>query len=198
MDGKMVNELVSRLRSGYRPTDSEISDWNVAQNIDGLRRQVMESDLAWIMPAIAEDDGPRAAFYLALLQPLAAKAEVRDLLTRRFETASPYLKSQLIWRLLDDADLPAAVHETLFQFVMSDWQSFQGSSVAFLGSPSEILAAALGRLADCLASKRWIYLCCLPQYAADQRAVKGLLIVASGSADALMARVARALLDRFF
>lgn len=38
----------------------------------------------------------------------------------------------------------------------------------------------------------------VPQYAAYQQAVKGLLVVASDSADAFTAEVARALLERFF
>ena len=198
MNDNTATDQVSRLRGGYRPTEAELSAWNVASVMDGLRHEISESDLPWIMPAIAEDDGSRAAFHLALLQPLATRPDVRDVLVRRFGTASPYLKSQLLWRLLDDADLSGAIHEDLFQFVLSDWESFQSSSVSFLGSPSEILAAALGRLAECIPSKRWIYLCCLPQYAADQRPVKGLLSVASGSADAFTSRVAVALLARFF
>ena len=197
-DANGVNERFTLLREGYVPTEAEASAWNVAGTIDAMRHLVTEPDAAWLLPAVAGNDGPRAALYLALLQPLATKPEVRDLLTRRFETASPYLKSQLFWRLLDDKDLPVAVHETLFRFVLSDWREFQEASVSFLGSPSGIINGALGRLAECIPSKRWAYLCCLPGYATDQRAVKGLLTVAAGSADAFTATVARSLLERFF
>jgi len=198
MDNNTANDQMNRLRSGYRPTEAEALAWNVAENIHLLRSEITAADLKWIMPEITADDGPRAAFYLAMLQPLAARAEVSEFLAQRFETASPYLKAQLLWRLLDDAALPPAVHEMLFTFVMSDFGPFQDACVAYLGSPSEILAATLRRLAECPATKRWIYFCCLPQYAADQLAVKGLLTVAAGSADAFTARVARTLLDRFF
>lgn len=189
--------LVARLRGGYRPTDEEVAVWNVAGTIDTLRNQITEADLAWISPLIRDDEGPRAAFYLALLKPLATNAGIRALLTQRFETASPYLKTQLLWRLLDDPDLPHAMHRTLFDFVTSEWDTFQGC-VSYLGPPSEAIHAALRRLADCPDTKRWIYLCCLPQYAADQSAVKGLLNIASGSADTFTAEVSRVLLERFF
>ena len=191
------HRLVARLRGGYRPTDEEVAFWNVAETIDTLRSQVTEADLAWITPPISEDDGPRAEFYLALLKPLATNTGIRALLTQRFETASPYLKMQLLWRLLDDPDLPRATHRTLFDFVTSEWDTFQGC-VSYLGTPSEVIQAALRRLAECPETKRWIYLCCMPQYATDQRAVKGLLKVASGSADAFTADVSRVLLERFF
>jgi len=106
MDNNTTSDQMNRLRSGYRPTDAEVTAWNVAQNIDGLRRQITDTDLSWIMPAIAADEGASAAFHLALLQPLAAKPEVSKFLAQRFETAGPYLKSQLLWRLLDDNSAP--------------------------------------------------------------------------------------------
>src|SRR5947209_18594729 len=92
MDGTTITSQLSRLRSGYEPTDAEVCAWNVAQNIDGLRKEVADTDLSWIMPVVSGDDEPRAAFYLALLQPLAAKTEVSEYLARRFETAGFYLK----------------------------------------------------------------------------------------------------------
>ncbi len=94
-DASGVNERFTRLRDGYAPTEAEASAWNVAETIDAMRRLVTEPDAAWLLPAVAGNDGPHAAFYLALLQPLAARPDVRDALTRRFEAASPYLKSRL-------------------------------------------------------------------------------------------------------
>jgi hypothetical protein len=61
-NGNIVSGQIEKLRGGYRPTEAEASAWNVPPNIDALRRQITESDLAWLMPAITDDDGPRAAF----------------------------------------------------------------------------------------------------------------------------------------
>ena len=191
-------DVLDRLRGGYRPTEAEAGQWNMASTVDRLRRQLGEPDLKWILPVIAETDGTTAAFYLALLQPFATKGDVRNLLARRFETAGPYLKSQLLWRLLDDPDLPAAMHETLFRFVMADFNGFQSATVGYFGSPAGILPAALRRMADGPPSKRWIYLCCLPQYADDQYAVKGLLAIGADSAERFTAQVARTLMEQFF
>jgi hypothetical protein len=198
VDDIAVRDMVERLRGGYRPSEDEASDWNVAVTMHGLRHQVGEPDLRWILPLVAEEDGPRAAFYLALLQPFSTRDDVRQLLSQRFETTSPYLKSQLLWRLLDDPDLPHATQARLFEFVMSDFAFFQKACVEYLGTPAAILPAALGRIADCPPTKRWIYLCCLPQYAEDQHAVAGLLTIAAGSADGFTALVARTLIGRFF
>ena len=190
--------VLNRLRSGYRPTEAEAGGWNTASTLDGLRRELGEPDLNWILPMVTETDGAMAAFYLALLQPFATKESVRSILAHRFETAGPYLKSQLLWRLLDDPDLPVAMHENLFRFVMADFMSFQNASAAYLGNPADILPAALGRIADGPPSKRWIYLCLLPQYAENQHAVKGLLAVAADSADTFTAQVARTLMEQVF
>ena len=198
MDNNTTNDQMNRLRSGYRPTEAEALAWNVAENIHRLRSGITAADLRWIFPPIEEDEGPCASFFTALLQPLTTEAEVRSFLARRFETAGPYLKAQLLWRLLDDAALPAATHESLFSFVLSDWDFFQNSCVSYLGSASEIIEAALGRIADCPVGKRGIYLCCLPKYADDQRAVKGILTIAVSSTDAFTGKVARTLMERFF
>jgi hypothetical protein len=159
VDDNTISRQMSRLRSGYYPTEAEALAWNTAENTHLLRSEITEADLEWIVPRIQEDEGPRASFYSALLQPLATNPEVRKFLSQRFETASPYLKAQLLWRLLDDAALPNATHIKLFEFVISDWELFQSSCVAYLGNPSVIVQAALGRLAECPASRRWIYLC---------------------------------------
>jgi hypothetical protein len=193
-----MSDQISRLRNGYRPNDDELSTWNVAENIQVLRDQITDADLEWIIPPIREGEGLGTAFYSALLQPLSTNPQVSSFLAARFETAGPYLKAQLLWRLLDDAALSSLTHTRLFEFVMSDWNFFQKSCVAFLGSPSEMLQATLRRMADCPASKRWIYLCCLPQYADDQHAVRGLLTLASDSGAAFTADVARTLIGRFF
>ncbi len=58
------------------------------------------------------------------LKPLATNTGVRALLTEKFETASPHLKTQLLWRLLNDPDLPHATHRNLFDFVTSEWDTF--------------------------------------------------------------------------
>jgi hypothetical protein len=197
-EGTSADNLMNRLRSGYLPTEAEATAWNVEQTVHGLRGQITQSDLSWIMPSIAKGDDSRTAFYLALLQPLGAEPEVRAFLTERFESASPYLKAQLLWRLLDDAALSEAAHAMLFAFVMSNWELFQASCVAYLGDGRQILQAVLRRFGECPASKRWVYLCCLPGYADDQQAVKGLLTITAASADAFMAKVADSLLERFF
>ncbi|MBN9659209.1 MAG: hypothetical protein J0H49_13570 [Acidobacteria bacterium] len=149
------------------------------------------------MPNIELQEGVRAAFYLALVKPFAISSEVRSLLARRFDSASPSLRTELLWRLLDDPSLPLATHQRLFDFVKDHWDSFQGC-LSYLGTPEEIVLSVLRRIAECPESKRWIYLCCLPQYAADPIAAKGILVLASASSDPFMAVVANSLLKRFW
>lgn len=198
-DENTMNGLISRLRSGYRPTETEAIAWNVADTVHVLRSEITEADLRWIIPPPSRMRRVRSLRFMPrFLQPFATNPEVRHFLAQRFETAGPYLKAQLLWRLLDDAALPSAVQNKLFEFVISDWSFFQNACVAYLGSPSEILQAALGRLADCPTTKRWIYLCCLPQYADDQHAVKGVLTIAVNSTETFTAHVAHTLMDRFF
>jgi hypothetical protein len=199
IDKDATHSQLNLLRSGYRPSDSEATSWNVAHSIDPLRSQIVDEDLAWIFPAITESRGVQAAFYIALLKPLATKSSVREFLVQRFETSDSYLKSQLLWRIADDPALPVSIHDALFAFVMSNWSLFQDSCVVgYLGNPSQVLQAALGRLADCPVTKQWLYLCCLPQYADDQLAVRGVLNIAASSTQEFTANVARALVHRFF
>jgi hypothetical protein len=189
--------LVARLRGGYEPTDAELSAWTVADTIDILRGDITEADLTWIAARIADERGARGAFFLALSKPLATKPEIKSLLASRFETADARLRTELLWRLLDDPGLPDETHRRLFEFVTSEWDAFK-VSLPYLGAPSQILEAALRRIAECPRGKRWIYLCCLPEYAADQQAVTGLLALACTSDDGFLAHVARVLMERFY
>lgn len=91
-DANGVNERFAWLRDGYAPTEAEASAWNVAGTIDAMRHPVTGEDAAWLLPAIAGNDGPRAALYLALLQPLAARPDVRCL---------PVFPCRRIWRAQD-------------------------------------------------------------------------------------------------
>ena len=79
MSGKNVtSSQLELLRTGYRPTDSEATSWNAARYLDPIRSQIVDDDLEWILPAIEDSRDVRAAFFIALLKPLATKRPVSN------------------------------------------------------------------------------------------------------------------------
>jgi hypothetical protein len=110
------------------------------------------------------------------------------------------MQSHLLWRILDDPDLPAEWHQRLFDFVLGEWATFQAVSAKFLGPREELVVRTLERYADPAfpESKKWAYLCRVPRASADPKAERALLLVGMMSPHAFTRFVAEQLMNRFF
>lgn len=173
-----ARSILEGLRSGHMPTESEASDWNSTPVIDNLRALIGAADLLWILPVLESSQDNRAGLYASLLARHAEKPEIQDALRESWELSSPYLKSVLLWRLVDDPNLPGEWHSKLFDFVLSEWEVFQKHVLKFFGGTEElVIAMSLERLHSPFTpeSKKWAYLCCAAGLRAFPTAVVAII-----------------------
>ena len=83
---------------------------------------------------------------------------------------------------------------------MDEWGTFSKVVLNFFGTPEQVLLYVGRRIADPLVPKRkkWAYLCCLPQIAANQSAAKDVILKSQSDPDPFVREVAEKLLKRFF
>lgn len=109
------------------------------------------------------------------------------------------MRTQLLWRILDDPTLPMEWHNRLFQFVLAEWDTFQASSVKFLGPSHElVIIRALERYGDPSfpTEKKWAYLCSGAGATSYAKAARALLAIGQQCTDPFIRNVANTLLAR--
>lgn len=192
--------VVSYLRSGHHPKDEDSDKLNQVPLIDALRSRIITDDLTWITEVVAAESGSLAAFYLSLIKNFDTRSDIRDMLRHRWKTATPYLRAHLMWRILDDPQLPDEWHRTIFDFVIAEWETFSEVVRMFLGGPKDVIPNVLRRLGDASypESKKWINFCRLPEIAEDQEAAKALVSLGRLMPDPFCREVAEVLQQRFF
>jgi hypothetical protein len=186
-------DFLGRGRSGYKFGLDEADQYNSTPFMLAVRPRVQESDLGWIFARLAEVSDARAGLYVGLLSKWVTTERVRTFLKSHWEIASPYVRSQLLWRMLDDPELSPEWHTTLFEFVLAEWEEFQTASRKFLGTAHElVLSRALERYADSAwpASKKWAYLCSALGASDYPGALKLVLRLGELSGDQFQAEVA--------
>ncbi|MFN3650355.1 MAG: hypothetical protein ACK47B_12330 [Armatimonadota bacterium] len=200
--GFVAEAVLASLRRGNRPSEEEADYLNRLPFIDVARDHVTDSDLQWLLEVINQESGPFAALCLSLLQKYSCRREVQDALRARWENAGPCLKAHLLWRLLDDPSLQWQWHKTLVDFVLSGegWPVFRDVSRTFLGTPETVVTEALKRITSPAfpESKKWAYLCRVPEVAADRAAARAFVSLGCNSSDPLTRYVAEQLLERFY
>jgi len=195
-----ADAVVESLRQGHVPTEQD-ADWlNRLPIVDFLRSRMTEDDLRWLWPVIENESGERFGLHLSLLRMFTTRRDVQQRLQQRWQTADAFGKAHLIWRILDDPQLPEEWHRKLFRFVLGDWEEFQKVSLKFLGTPSNVVQQALKRIGDTSFpdSKKWAYLCRVPTVSDDPEAAKALVKLGLLMRDDFTREVAAELLNRFF
>lgn len=197
--GYVVKCVVAKMRGGAVPTPTESELLNSVPMIDLMRKEITVEDLNWIWPIIAEHSDQRFGFYISLLRLHAERPDVQTRLQDIWGGSSPYMRTQLFWRILDDPNLPADWHERLFAFVLQEWDTFHRSGAKFLGTDQElVIIRALERYGDqeWPQSKQWAYLCSAAGASKYPKAVKALLVIGTSNQDAFARKVASVLLGR--
>ena len=194
--------ILNEMRRGTVPIGGVAADLVALPLIDELRQCTEDDDLRWILPGTRDSPTDEAALHVSLLKRFAATPDVQHHLRSMFDTpnTSESLRTHIMWRLLDDPDLPLEWHEKLFTFVLKEWSTFHAIQLRFFGADGDvILPYVLGRIGDTRSptSKKWAYLCCLPE-AVDSRSAQAVLQLSRTASDPFLTRVADTLLRRFF
>ncbi len=168
-------------------------------HMDALRARVTDNDLDWILPDILKYSDERAGFQISLTAKFATRDDIGAFLKECWPKANVYQKSHLLWRILDDPDLSADWHSTLFAFVDQEWDQFQETCSRYYGgTPEGTVAGTVERYLSHKypTSKNWAYLCNLATVKIYPFTVEFFLQQASQSGDSFESRVAIALKAR--
>jgi hypothetical protein len=162
LEPEIVARFLETGRRGETHTVDDANKYNTSEFMLAIRPHVQEADLGWIFTRISEFSDVRTGLYIGIMSKLVTTDAARTFLKSHWKVASPYVKTQLLWRMLDDPDLSPEWHRTLFEFILDDWEVFQEASRKYLGPAHElILSRALERYADeaMPVAKKWAYLC---------------------------------------
>lgn len=198
--GFVADAIIAYMRNENRPTDEEADFLDRMPMISALRERISESDIPWLLKVVEKESGPIAGLFCSLLRNHIHRQEVKICLESRWNTANLLLKNRLMWRMLDDPDLPGEWHRRFFDFVLADWNNFQDSGLKFYGGSQQALGNILSRLADPAfpSSKKWIYLCSAAGVVEDRNAAKAVVDSGRSMNDPFAREVAEILLKRFY
>jgi hypothetical protein len=173
----VVGAILAHMRSGARPTEEEARLLNQFNLINILRGCVVEDDISWLLDVVNNQSGWVATLCLGLLRKHVQRQDIQTQLRSRWESADQFFRNKLMWRLLDDPQLPAEWQRRIFQFVLDDWQNFRNYLLFFHGAPDKVVPEVLRRIGDSAfpASKKWIYLCTAAAASDDPIAAKALV-----------------------
>ena len=197
----LAEALVHHLRSGAVPTEEEADLMNRLPIIDCLRDRAKRPDVdGWLMPAVSNQEGECAGLCLSLLRKFDTDPATCDSLKQRWSTASSFLKAHLLWRILDDPDLPQEWHQRIVDFILREQEAFHAASLKFLGPPERAAEIARKRFHDPKfpTSKKWSYLCRVVGTACDAQEARRFLQDSLRDPDPFTQRVASLLLERFY
>lgn len=202
-----ADAIVAHLESGALPDEGDAARLLYAAEIKTMRELVAQRPpLVERLLQIAErETGARPAFALALIRHACSQAATAVRLRRLFDeraATDPALACHLIWRVLDDPDLPEDWHKRLSDYLMDNWEAWKQHLAEFREpGPAGMIEVIRGRLSDPSypSSKKWIYLFCLPDgLASDGREAERIVREAAGSGEENIRFVAEALLARFY
>jgi hypothetical protein len=201
----VANAILAQMRSGVQPPEQDCAALNrfrvhdvLRPHIDSLRSRVADNDLPWLLDLVKQDSPQLAAFGLSLLRPFCKQADVQERLRARWHNAKPFMRQHLLWRLLDDPQLPGEWHRRIFDFIIrDDWQGFREVTATFCGTNEELIVHVLRRLGDKTFpdSKKWVYLCRLAAGIDDVAVVRVLLGLGHLVGDPFAQEVTKVLLE---
>lgn len=198
--------IVAHLDTGAFPDEGDAARLLYAAEVKIMRELVAKRPtLVERVLQIAESEtGARPAFALALIRHACSEPATAARLRRLFDeraTTDPRLACHLVWRVLDDPDLPEDWHKRLIDYLMSNWDAWKRHLAEFREpGPDGMIAVIRGRLDDPTypSSKKWIYLLCLPDgLASDGQEAERMIRKAAGSGEENIRFVAEVLLRRF-
>lgn len=181
-----------------RLSESDAAALTTAQNMEAMRSLVSASDFAWISSGLVSSSPQLSAFHIGLTKNFSIVPEAKHAFRSAWPSATPLQQMHLLWRILDDPELPLEWHERLFSVVTQNWADFQKACIAFYGGNADALVA--GEVERYLspslypATKKWAFLCSLASVEGYPFARRFFLEMGSRSDLPFERRVATALL----
>jgi hypothetical protein len=160
---KPSEQFIQQLRSGKAISDEDAVLTNQWPEVDAGRKLIREEDVPKLLSLAAREQHPVKATAITLLQPFATRPEVSERLMQLWKEDDFETRYAVLWRLLDDPQLPAPIHREIFEFIRNNWSRFLNVAGGWYDEPERIIPAVRDRLNDPKFpdSKTWVYLCVL-------------------------------------
>lgn len=128
--------------------------------VEQVRDLVTEEDIPLLME-VASGWGPLGQMGVRLLKKFSAHPCVRRYFVERWSGTEEYeLRLPLMWRLLDDPDLPLGIHGEIHQFVINNLERYRVDVARWRGGPERVIQGCREDLANPRypKSKHWAYI----------------------------------------
>lgn len=153
---------------------------NNKQGLDNLRDLVTSDQAQSLIQEIEQDVAGKdvnknTLHKLALLKKFTGKAEIHVRLTNLWEKVNDEFKYQLLWRILEYPSLDSEWNEKIYTYFITINDRIEVLENSYLGDKRNILEKCQERINDPEEnpiSKKWAYLCLLPNYYFDDNEVK--------------------------
>jgi hypothetical protein len=165
----VAQAIVEGMRRGSLPSASDAMALDRIPLIDALRLAVFANDRPWLLSLMCSADEWLAGLGVSLLRHHTTDASVIEAMKDRWASAPAYLRTRLLWRLLDRDGLDVGWHEQLQAHALAQWPVFAGFNRAFYGTGTKGFSRILARVADPAypSAKKWAYLASLPSILDD-------------------------------
>jgi hypothetical protein len=194
----VANKVMQDWRSGARLEEALCAELNQVPFVDALRAVVGPADVDLVLTIAQSKPIKQASLALSMLRRHASNDGVRKFLRNAWDSADSFpQRFDLLWRLLDDADLDDAARHDIFEFAIGNLDQFLSEIPAFFDRKEDILVAYTARLEDASipTSKKWVYLVSAAA-SDDEEGVAALLREHLTGGDELSRRAAERMLVR--
>jgi len=177
LDDFVADAIIAYLQTGNWPAADTAELLDRMPLIDMLRQRITKDDLTWLIAGINHESDRTAGLACSLLRKYSSESQVKKCFEAKWNSATPYLKNRLMWRLLDDPKLPVSRHREFFNLIRSNWDVFRDFNRQFYGPGTQATVDIKSRLEDDTfpASKKWIYLCCVAEIVEDKEEAKAIV-----------------------
>jgi len=170
-------KIVAALRDGRSLTADEASGLDRLPIIDALRTSITQSDIPWLILLFNSNNDQIAGLASSIMRYHIVDSKVRESMETRWESASPYLRNRIMWRLLDSAELNSDWNIRFIEFIFTNRDTFDSFNRHFFGTGRQGLQELRKRMDNALtpAHKESIYWLCIPSIEPDIDQAKVLL-----------------------
>jgi hypothetical protein len=185
-------------RSGRVPEDAEAHVLDRLPIIDVLREKVSKDDIVCLLSQVKSRSEAGAGLACSLLRNYIDDPVVREHLESRWDSASPYLKMRLMWRIVEAQELDPKWLDVFLEFILTNRAIFESFNREFYGASEEGLQRLLGRIEaqSFRPQKLWMYWLCVPSIVPNGEAAEALMRKGIDSGDEFTQNAIRQYLEK--
>lgn len=161
----IADKVLEDLRNNGELKDDLADVLNSYQWLVFWRQRISVEDKEWLKETVLAKKSHTSELCITLMHPLREENDIKELLFSLWNSPSSdyFTKMQVMWRLLDYADLSDKTINEIYQYVFADWNTWLPYMVKKFGGADRAYENCIERLNNpgFPESKKWVYLCIL-------------------------------------